>query len=89
MEQSSPNISQLLTEKQAACILAVSVAALRRWRRERRGPQFLRVEGCIRYSLVALERFLTEHSVGNRKAADSPSAAQSEVRDGHAALQTR
>ena len=89
MEQTTCRIPQLLSEKQAARILAVSIAALRRWRRERRGPQFIRLERCVRYSVGALERFLAENSVNNKKAADSQSAAQLEVRDGHAALQTR
>jgi hypothetical protein len=88
MEQTTSNIPQLLSEKQAARMLSVSIAALRRWRRERRGPQFVRLERCIRYSVGALERFLTENSVENKKAADSRSAAQLEVRDGHAALRT-
>ena len=30
---------QLLNEREAARVLAVSCAALRRWRRERRGPE--------------------------------------------------
>src|SRR5215469_16224644 len=40
MQQATSNIPQLLTEKEAARVLTVSIAALRRWRRERRGPQF-------------------------------------------------
>ncbi len=86
MEQATSSIPQMLSEKQAARILAVSVAALRRWRREGRGPEFTRLERCIRYDMRALERFLVENSSGNEKAADSRSAAQTEVRDGHAAL---
>jgi len=69
MEQVIP---QLLTEQQTARILSVSVAALRRWRREGRGPQFTRCEGCIRYDMRALERFLAANSsAANAGAADS------------------
>lgn len=78
---------QLITEIQAAKILAVSVAALRRWRREGRGPRFTRCERCVRYDLRAIERFLTENSSANKKAADSRSAADREVRDEYATTQ--
>jgi hypothetical protein len=73
----------LLDEKQAARIMAVSVAALRRWRHEGRGPQFVRLERCIRYDVRRIEEFLSENC-SNRKAADLRSAAQREVRDAHA-----
>ena len=49
---------QLVNEKEAARLLACSVAALRRWRREGRGPQFTRVERCVRYSARTLARFV-------------------------------
>jgi hypothetical protein len=79
---------QLLKEKQAAKILAVSVAALRRWRREGRGPQFIHCERCVRYDLRSIEKFLELNSSANKKAADSPSAAQNqEVRNARASAQ--
>jgi hypothetical protein len=49
---------QLINEEQAAQVLAVSVSALRRWRRENRGPAFIRCERCVRYDLREIERFL-------------------------------
>jgi hypothetical protein len=88
MDQTTSNIPHLLSEREASRILAVSVAALRKWRRERRGPQFIQLERCIRYDLRSIERFLAVNNSDNKKAADSRSAAQMEVRDGHAALQT-
>lgn len=88
MEQTALTLPRMLNEKQAAQLLAVSIAALRRWRREGRGPRFTRLERCVRYDLRAIERFLTENNSDNKKAADSQSAAQVEVRDGHAALRT-
>jgi hypothetical protein len=61
---------QMLNERQVAHALAVSVAALRRWRREGRGPEFTRVERCIRYDMRALERFLAANqSIGKSVAA--------------------
>lgn len=83
MEQVASTYPQLLGEKQTAHVLAVSVAALRRWRRERRGPAFVKLERCIRYSVGALEHFLNENSVGTKKAVDSRLTAQAEVRNGH------
>jgi hypothetical protein len=50
------------------------------------GAQFTRLERCVRYDLRAIECFLTKNNSDNKGAADSRSAAQAEVRDGHAAL---
>jgi hypothetical protein len=75
---------QLIDEKQASRSLAVSIAALRRWRHEGRGPRFVRFERCVRYEIQELARFLEENSSRTKKAADSRSAARREVRDGHA-----
>jgi hypothetical protein len=84
MEQTLP---QMINEKQAARVLSVSVAALRRWRHEGRGPQFARLERCIRYDVRELTRFLERNSSGNKEAADSRSAARREVRDEYATTQ--
>ena len=75
MEQGAQTRTQMVSEKQAARILAVSIAALRRWRREGRGPEFAHLERCIRYDLRSLESFVAQHSSGN-KTADSQSAAR-------------
>jgi hypothetical protein len=65
----------VVTERQAAHLRSVSRAALRRWRREKRGPEFTRLERCIRYDLRSIERFLAEHSSEYEKAAEcGPSA---------------
>ena len=61
MENPTHGLPQMLDETQVSQALAVSVAALRRWRREGRGPQFTRLERCIRYDLRAVERFLAEN----------------------------
>jgi hypothetical protein len=45
----------LLTEEQVAEQLHVSVASLRRWRLERRGPQFIKVGSLVRYRPEDLE----------------------------------
>ena len=43
-------MSTLLTEDEVARQLRVSVASLRRWRLERRGPQFIKVGSLVRVS---------------------------------------
>jgi len=80
-------VPRMLNEKQTARMMSVSVAALRRWRHERRGPQFVRLERCVRYDMNSILRYLSENSSGNKKAADSRSAAEREVRSEHATTQ--
>ena len=48
-----------VNEREAARLLSVSVAALRRWRREGRGPRVTRIEHCVRYRVSDLEAFMT------------------------------
>jgi hypothetical protein len=86
MEQITFPLPQMLSEKQAARILAVSIAALRRWRREGRGPQFTRLERCVRYSVRSIECWLAENSSGSKKIVNSRSAADTEVRCERATL---
>jgi len=56
-------VPQILREREAAMTLGVSVAALRRWRRERRGPAYVRLERCIGYRVADLEEFLSKNTV--------------------------
>jgi predicted DNA-binding transcriptional regulator AlpA len=62
MEQNNLVLPRMLKEKQTAEMLEVSKAALRRWRREGRGPQFTRLGRCIRYDVRAIEEYLAMHS---------------------------
>ena len=55
---------QLLTESEASKILCCSVAALRRWRREHRGPWFVKLGRLVRYDDRALEAFVLAHTEG-------------------------
>ena len=52
---------QLLTERQAANWLRISLPTLRRWRRAGRGPTFVRFARIIFYRLEDLEAFVTTH----------------------------
>jgi predicted DNA-binding transcriptional regulator AlpA len=77
-------LPRLLDERQTARIMAVSVAALRRWRHEGRGPQFVRLGRCVRYDLRTIEHFLLENSSPIKEAADCESAAKRQVRNARA-----
>lgn len=57
------NAHVYIKEKQLAELLGVSPAAIRRWRLERRGPSFVRVEGAVRYRLNDVEAYLASRTV--------------------------
>jgi predicted site-specific integrase-resolvase len=67
----------LLTEEEVAKHLHVSLAALRRWRLEGRGPRFIKVSALVRYRPEELEEWLlsqpTGGSVDRHKAARTAS----------------
>lgn len=54
-------VPRVVREAEAARIMGVSVGSLRRWRREGRGPNFVRIERCVGYRISDLESFLGEH----------------------------
>jgi hypothetical protein len=49
----------LLTETDVAERLRVSLASVRRWRLEKRGPTFVKVGTCVRYRPEDLESWIT------------------------------
>ena len=58
MEKQITLLPQLLKEDQAANILSLEVATLRRWRWAGTGPKFLKIGGAVRYDLAVLEAFI-------------------------------
>jgi hypothetical protein len=54
----------LMTEEQVSKLLHVSVASLRRWRLERRGPAFIKIGSLVRYKPEDLEQWLTIQPTG-------------------------
>jgi excisionase family DNA binding protein len=52
------NMLNLLTEREVAKQIKVSLASLRKWRLERRGPQFVKVGALVRYRSEDLEEWL-------------------------------
>jgi hypothetical protein len=65
----SQDVPVVIRERSAAKMLGVSTAALRRWRREHRGPAFVSMERCVGYRVADLERFLSANTVGHSEAA--------------------
>ena len=51
-------LDTLLNEYEVAGILNIRVATLRRWRCDRKGPDFVRIGGAVRYEPVALDSFI-------------------------------
>jgi predicted site-specific integrase-resolvase len=54
----SINDDPLINEIEAARLLQVSLASIRRWRREGRGPVFRKLNRSVRYRLVDLSDFI-------------------------------
>jgi excisionase family DNA binding protein len=57
-------MSNLMTETEVAKRLNVSLASVRRWRLERRGPVFLKVGALVRYRPEDLDTWLRELPMG-------------------------
>ena len=57
-------MSNLLTEEDVAKRLHVSLASMRRWRLERRGPPFIKVGSLVRYRSEDLESWLASLPTG-------------------------
>lgn len=49
---------ELITEAQAAKILAITPSALRTMRKERRGPAYFKISKSVRYAANDVETFL-------------------------------
>jgi excisionase family DNA binding protein len=63
--------SPLLTEKEVAAYLGVSLSAARKWRVERRGPPFRKVSGTlVRYDPRALQQWIETQPMGGTRVED-------------------
>jgi len=61
-------MTSLITEADVAERLHVSLASVRRWRLERRGPQFVKVGSLVRYRPEDLETWLAALPTGGSHA---------------------
>jgi excisionase family DNA binding protein len=57
-------MNALLTEEEVSKRLHVSLASIRRWRLERRGPQFIKVGSLVRYRPEDVESWLAALPTG-------------------------
>jgi len=55
--------AEILNERQVQEVYGFSVPYLRRVRRERRGPRFMKVGKLVRYRRADIEAYLTAHTV--------------------------
>jgi predicted DNA-binding transcriptional regulator AlpA len=57
----------LLTEMDVSKHLRVSVACVRRWRLERRGPKFVKIGSLVRYRPEDLEQWVNAQPTGGER----------------------
>ena len=64
-DQGRAEASSLLTPKEAAAFLKVSVITLAKWRGKKSGPAYTRTGRTIKYTREALEDYLRKNVVEN------------------------
>ena len=57
-------LNSLVPEKEVATQLAISLASLRRWRVEGRGPRYLKLGASVRYRIADVEDWLASRPAG-------------------------
>ena len=68
-------MQSFLTEQEVSKRLSVSVATLRRWRLEKRGPMFVKVGSLVRYRPEDLDTWVAALPIGGAVAVATTSAA--------------
>jgi predicted DNA-binding transcriptional regulator AlpA len=66
--------STTIAERDAAAYIAFTSAALRAWRRQGRGPAFIRIGRSVRYRVRDLDAWLDAHVVQTRESGATPCA---------------
>jgi excisionase family DNA binding protein len=64
LETSKSVVAALLTELEVSHVLRVSLATLRKWRVEKRGPRFIKIGSLVRYQLEDLREWLSSLPTG-------------------------
>jgi len=54
----------LLTETEVSRILQLKISCLRRWRMERKGPNYLKVGSRVRYRMADVQAYIANCQVG-------------------------
>ena len=63
-ESSNVAMSSLLTETEVSKVLRISLATLRKWRVDKRGPRFIKIGPLVRYQLEDLREWLSSLPTG-------------------------
>lgn len=58
------DLTALLTEVDVSRVLQVSLATLRKWRVDQRGPRFIKIGSLVRYQLEDLHEWLSSLPTG-------------------------
>jgi predicted DNA-binding transcriptional regulator AlpA len=74
-ENSNAAMDALLTETEVSHVLRVSLATLRKWRVDKRGPRFLKIGPLVRYQLEDLREWLSSLPTGGISSARAHGAA--------------
>jgi len=61
------HISNLITEHEAAKMTGLSVSTLRAWRNQKKGFPYVRLGKSIRYSPVAMQKWIAQNTVETSK----------------------
>jgi excisionase family DNA binding protein len=64
LSESCLNSSRMLTDREVAETLCVSVASVRRWRLLRQGPRFLKLGSSVRYRREDVDAWLASRPTG-------------------------
>lgn len=62
---------QVLTEREVEREYGFSISYLRRVRRERRGPRFLKIGKMVRYKKFDIESYLSAHAIETHDSKES------------------
>jgi len=54
---------KLLSSDEAASYLGISPVTLAVWRSKKRGPKYIKVGGCVKYSTADLENFIKKNTI--------------------------
>lgn len=69
MESKESVVCEYLNETEVAILLGISRATVEKWRIQGRGPGYVKLGRCVRYSRVELERFIDRNAVATKGSA--------------------
>ena len=61
-ERDAGHMNKLISTKEAAEMLGVTEATLKTWRCREKGPEWVKVEGAVRYDTARLLEYIRKHT---------------------------